>query len=304
MLMHAAMTAARQILEGTTYLVTRRTSERRFFLRPSKETTEIFRYLLAVVSQRYGILLHAVCVLSNHFHIILTDPHARLPEFHRDLDALLARAVNCSLGRWEALWERDSYSAVRLETPEAIIEKIVYVLANPVAAGLVRRGSEWPGLWSDPLLIGGAPVRVERPTEFFRADGPLPATAELQFHPPPGFDAHPGMLTDLRNALHAAEDRAASELASAGRSFLGAARCRSQAPHGHPTAGGSRRALSPRVACRDKWRRIEALLRLAEFRTAYRDALAAWRAGVRDAVFPPGTWWMRVHHRVRCAAPA
>jgi len=22
----------------------------------------------------------------------------------------------------------------------------------------------------------------------------------------------------------------------------------------------------------------------------------AWKSGVRDVVFPPGTWWMRVHH--------
>jgi hypothetical protein len=61
--------------------------------------------------------------------------------------------------------------------------------------------------------------------------------------------------------------------------------------------------VSPRVACRNKWKRIEALLRLAEFGRAYRDALAAWRGGVREAVFPLGTWQMRVQHAVRCAAP-
>jgi hypothetical protein len=61
------MTAPRQVLEGSTYLVTRRCSERRFFLRPSRETTEIFGYILAVMSERYGILLHAFCVLSNQY---------------------------------------------------------------------------------------------------------------------------------------------------------------------------------------------------------------------------------------------
>jgi hypothetical protein len=59
------MTAPRQVLEGTTYLVTRRTSERRCFLRPSKEINAIFGYLLASISERYGVLVHAVCVLSN-----------------------------------------------------------------------------------------------------------------------------------------------------------------------------------------------------------------------------------------------
>ncbi|HSN14760.1 MAG TPA: hypothetical protein VLT61_09020, partial [Anaeromyxobacteraceae bacterium] len=80
---------------------------------------------------------------------VLTDLHARLPDFNRILNGLVARATNCLLGRWKCFWDPDSYSAVRLETTNAILEKMVYVLANPVAAGLVRRGSEWPGLWSD-----------------------------------------------------------------------------------------------------------------------------------------------------------
>ncbi len=298
------MTAPRQVLRGTVWLVTRRCSERRFFLRPSKKTDAIFRYVLAVAAERYGIRLHAFCVLSNHFHLILSDPHARLPEFHRDLDSLVARAVNCSLGRWEGFWDRDGYSAVRLETPEAVLEKMVYVLANPVAAGLVRRGSEWPGLWSDPSLIGGAALDVERPKGFFRADGPLPAVARLQLHPPPPFEADDSFVDTLRGLLERDEDRAAAELGAAGRSFLGAARVLAQKPEARPAPGEPRRALSPRVACRNKWKRIEALLRLAEFRRAYRDALEDWRAGMRDAVFPPGTWLMRVQHQVRCAAPS
>lgn len=298
------MTAPRQVLAGTTYLVTRRVSERRFFLRPSKLTTAIVGYLLAVVSERYGILIHAVCVLSNHVHIVLTDPDARLPDFHRDLDALVARAVNCSLGRWEALWERDSYSAVRLETAETILEKIVYVLANPVAAGLVRRGRDWPGLWSDPTLVGGDGVVFERPKDFFRADGPLPATARLRFHPPPGFENPPELVAAVLSGLRQAEDRAAADLAASGRSFMGVARVLAQKPDARPATGEPRRGLNPRVACRNKWKRIETLLQLAEFRTAYRAALAAWSAGLRDVTFPPGTWLMRVQHRVCCAAPA
>ncbi len=298
------MTAPRQVLNGASYLVTRRCSERRFFLRPSKKTTAIFRYVLAVVAARYDILIHAFCVLSNHFHVVLTDPHARLPEFHRDLDALVARAVNCSLGRWETFWDPDSYSAVRLEGPGAILEKMVYVLANPVAAGLVRHATDWPGLWSDPDLIEGEALTVERPKEFFRADGPLPTLAHLQLHPPPGFESDPSLVQTLRRLLQEAEHRAAAEMGEAGRSFLGIARVLAQNPSARPASGEPRRALSPRVACKNKWKRIEALLRLAEFGRAYRHALDAWRAGARDALFPPGTWLMRVQHRVCCAAPS
>ncbi len=297
------MTAPRQVFESTTYLVTRRCSERRFFLRPSKTTNAIFSYVLAVAAERYGILIHAFCVLSNHFHVVLTDVHARLPEFHRDLDALVARAVNCSLGRWEGFWDRDSYSAVRLEGTQAILEKIVYVLANPVAAGLVRRGSEWPGLWSDASLLRGGPIALERPKGFFRVDGPMPAVARLQLQPPPGVENDDSFVDTVLDLLRRAEDGAAAMLEGEGRSFMGVARVLAQKPNARPAPGEPRRALSPRVACRNKWKRIEALLRLVEFRRSYRDALAAWRGGARDALFPAGTWLMRVQHRVCCAAP-
>jgi putative transposase len=171
-------------------------------------------------------------------------------------------------------------------------------------AGLVRRGSEWPGLWSDPALIGGEGVVLERPEGFFRADGPLPATARLRFHPPPGFTSTPELVAELERRLAHDEDRAAAGLAARGRSFMGVALVLAQKPNARPANGEPHRGLSPRVATRTKWKRREALLQLAGFRAAYDDALAAWRAGVRDVTFPLGTWLMRVQHRACCAAPA
>jgi hypothetical protein len=65
-----------------------------------------------------------------------------------------------------------------------------------------------------------------------------------------------------------------------------------------------RRALNPRVAARDKWKRIEALAGHVEFVRSYRAALERWRARDPDVVFPAGTYLMRVFCGVRCAAPA
>lgn len=296
------MTAPRQVLSGSTYLVTRRCSERRFFLRPSAQTNAIFRYVLAAIAERYEILLHAFCVLSNHYHLVLTDPHGRLPEFHRDLDGLVARAMNRLLGRRESFWDPDSYSAVRLEDPGAVLAKVAYVLANPVAAGLVRRASEWPGLWSDPELIGGeAAVRVERPRGFFRDAGPMPASATLQLHRPPGFEADSRFSGTVRDLLREAEASAAADQATRGLAFLGVARVLAQRPGAAPREREPLRGLVPRIATRDRWRRVEALLRLAGFARAYREALEAWRTGVRDVLFPAGTWLMRVQHGAQCA---
>jgi REP element-mobilizing transposase RayT len=295
------MTAPRQVLPGKTYLTSRRCSERRFLLKPTAKNKQIFLYALGVYAKRYRILIHAFCVLSNHYHLLLTDPYGLLPHFFQDLHSVLARANNCYLGRWDAFWERTSYSAVELVNGAAVHEKLVYLLANPVAAGLVRHARNWPGLWSDPSRIGGEAYVVERPKKLFDEDGDMPAVAELQLTPPPGFENDPAFVEGVLESLREAEELAAEKLEREGRTFLGAAAVLAQSPFARPGTAEPRRGLSPRVACRNKWKRIEALGRLKEFVFAYKAALDAWREGVRDALFPEGTWKMRVLHAARCA---
>jgi putative transposase len=281
------MTAPRQVLPGTTYLVTRRCAQRQFLLRPSPATNDLFIYLLAVAAKRFGIGVHAFCVLSNHFHLVVTDPAARLPAFEQFLDSLVARAQNASLGRWEAFWAPNSYSAVALASPQDILDKAAYVLANPVAAGLVLRAREWPGLWSGPEMVGGGALRVRRPGHFFNPKGTAP----------PGF----GSAEEFRALLEAAVAQREAEAARGSGGVVGASRVLAQRPTARPAAEEPRRGLRPRVACRDKWKRVEVLGRLVAFLRCYREAWEARRSGER-AVFPAGTYLLRVMHGVPCAA--
>jgi putative transposase len=294
------MTAPRQILPGITYLVTRRCAHREFLLRPSKTASDVFLYLLAVAAHRFGVDIHAYCVLSNHFHLVVTDRDARLPAFHQFLDALLARAMNAALGRTEAFWAPNSYSAVALATAEDTVDKIAYVLANPVAAGLVRSGRLWPGPWSAPERIGGEKEKhvVRRPDHFFDPKGSLPETVTLELVVPPGFDSAAAFRDRLDAALAAREEQAVAD--RRGR-FIGAARVLAQRTTGKPGSAEPLRTLNPRVAARDKWKRVEVLGRLVEFLRAYRAAWIARRDGAMDVVFPCGTYLMRVVHGVPCA---
>ncbi|WP_176069060.1 transposase [Anaeromyxobacter diazotrophicus] len=295
------MTAPRQVLPGTTYLITRRCAQRQFLLRPSKITNAIFLYVLAVAAGRFGMNIHAYCVLSNHFHLILTDPGARLPAFEQYLDSLVARAINASLGRWEAFWAPSSYSAVALGSPADVVDKTAYVLANPVAAGLVRRGRDWPGLWSAPELVGGQPLTVRRPQTFFRENGSMPESVELTLTAPPGFDSPADFRERVAAALGRAE-AAAGACESSGVRVVGAERVLAQEVRRRAVQREPRRTLNPRVAARDRWKRIEALQRLRGFLERYRAAWRARRAGDFAALFPPGTYLLRVAHGAPCAA--
>jgi REP element-mobilizing transposase RayT len=297
------MTAPRQLLPGTTYLVTRRCVQRQFLLRPTAVTSAVFGYVLAVAAQRYGVRLHAFCVMSNHVHLVLTDPDARLPAFKQYLDGLVARALNAAQGHWESFWAPGSYSAVALQAPEDVVDKVAYVLANPVTAGLAERPEDWQGLRSSPEAIGGATLEFPRPGTFFRAQGPMPARAGLQVTAPSGF-ASPG---EFRAALDAAlrdhvargeRKRPRSPEPSKGRP---GAPVRSRAA---PVTREPRRGLRPRVAALDRSRRLEALHRLAVFLEDYRKAWRSRGAGALETVFPAGTYLLRVLHQAPCAAAA
>ena len=54
-------------------MITRRCSERRFFLLPEPVVTRIFEYLLGHLSELYEIEIHAYVAMSNHYHLVVTD---------------------------------------------------------------------------------------------------------------------------------------------------------------------------------------------------------------------------------------
>jgi REP element-mobilizing transposase RayT len=275
-----------------------------FLLRPSALVTAVFEYALAVKSREYGIQLHAYCVLSNHWHCVLTDPHGRLPEFQRDLGSTIARALNAAHGRWESFWAPGSYSAVALQTADDVLDKMAYVLANPVAAGLVRHGAQWPGLWSAPASIGAGARQVRRPDHYFRKVGPTPQAAELELTCPAHFDSVEVLRERLAEELTRREDQAARDLAADGGAFVGAKKVLAQNPFRKPAHSEPRRGLKPRVAGRDRWKRIEAIARLKSFIAAYREAWRAFTRGAREVLFPEGTYWMRVACGVACCSSA
>jgi len=196
-------------------------------------TNEVFRYVLAVAARRFGVQVHAFCVLSNHFHLLVTDPQARLPAFEQYLDSLVARALNASLGRWESFWAPSSYSAVALSTPRPSSRRPPTFLANPVAAGWSRTDATGRAL----VASGANRLRSNggrRPTVFFRPEGGMPETAELELFTPPGFDSPADFRDRLAQALAVLEEQAQRNLSAKGQAFLGQRRCWPRSPPAAP----------------------------------------------------------------------
>ena len=281
-------------------MITRRTLRRTHLFRPDQALTSLFVYCLAVFSEYFQMHVHAVVVMSTHEHIVLTDPLGCLPRFLQQYHRVIALAVKV-LRAWEgAVWNDEKTSLVELCTPEAVVEKLAYVMTNPVSAGLVERAHLWPGLTTLPSQLGSDTRTASRPNFFFDPNNvKWPHRATLKLVPVPGI----GMTVDeLREAVLRevdARERAAGggsrKRARTGSGPRGLAklspytRARSWEPlrSRNPTFAVGRGRSDAFFAC------VE---RIRAFREHYREALASWRAGLRSAVFPAGTWLMRVLH--------
>jgi len=69
------MTLLRQVVPGRDYMITRRCSERRFFLRPDEDTDNAFIYCLALAAKRANVQVTFAVALSNHHHAGIHDPY-------------------------------------------------------------------------------------------------------------------------------------------------------------------------------------------------------------------------------------
>lgn len=296
------MTQPRMVLAGDTVMVTRRTLRRYHLFRPDPAIAQLYLYTLGVCAAQFGIEIHAFTLMSTHEHLVVTDTRGRLPDFLRRLHRLLALGTKV-LRRWEgAVWDHQRPSVVRLVTERAVIEKIGYVLCNPVKAGLVHQARQWPGLTVLPQELGRRKWTVKRPRGYFDPDNPdWPDDVTLSLAMPPslmGLYDDDEVRSAVAHELRHQESLARSEVRRRGWRVLGAERIRRMSPYRRAKSFEPLRQRNPTFAVGRGQHRafFEAVSVLRAFRHAYRSALEKWREGHRQADFPPGTWAMRCVH--------
>jgi REP element-mobilizing transposase RayT len=285
-------------------MMTRRCSERRFFLRPDEDTNNAFIYCLALAAKRANVQITFSVAMSNHHHTGIHDPDGNFPVFTEHFHGLLARCQNAHLGRFENFWSSEATSVVRLVEANDIIEKMTYAFTNPSAADLVDTVEEWPGVATFDATISGGHITAARPKHFFRDDGSMPEVINLHIARPRGFEdlGQSEWANLVTERVRAKEADHRQRRAAQGITVLGRDRVLRQDPFDCPPGHAPRFQMSPRVAAKNKWARIEALLRNRGFIEKYRAAFLAHVAGIAKVVFPFGTYWMRKIARVACEA--
>ena len=278
---------------------------------PTPRVVWVVRYCLAVVLERYrrehGLRLLEFLFMSNHFHLLLYNEAPCVPDFMRDLNALLSRALNSMRGISGTNFEKN-YSLVQVLDPEHALEHAVYTLANPVAANLVTRARKWPGASSVGMRYG-EPFEVARPDVGLwktDSDAPhmrskLPESATIVLDRPPcrpelDDDA---LREDVWKRLRAREDELAVERRRRGGRVLGARAVRRMRFFELPPPEELFRRKPTFSGVAGVMRKAAAAAMTA-FQRAYREASTRFRAGHRDVVFPAGTWLYRVRFGAAC----
>jgi hypothetical protein len=285
-------------------MITRRCSERRFFLRPDEETNNAFIYCLVLAAKRAKVDVTFSVAMSNHHHTGIHDPNGNFPIFTEHFHGLLARCQNAYLGHFENFWSAEPTSVVRLVEPNDVLDKMTYAFTNPAAADLVDTIDEWPGVATFQSTLTGGHLTATRPKHFFRDDGDMPEAVILQIARPHGFqDLGQGAWSSLvTERVRASEAAHRQRRADKGIAVLGRAKILQQNPFHFPSSHAPRFHMNPRVAAKSKWARTEAVLRNRSFVERYRDAFLGHMAGLAGIVFPFGTYWMRKVAKVACEA--
>ena len=284
---------------GQHYLVTTRCHQARFFLRPDREFNDALLEWLARAQQHFPLLrMLAVCVLSNHLHLVVRDEDGELAAWASYFLGHLARAVNRIRGRSGCCFER-RYSAEPILDDEALLDRLVYVVTNPVKAGLCKRVQDWPGVvlfapdgeareipvsWVDRNPRRFARIRARLRGESPPKDDAFRVQGSLVIDPLPSTDASRCDAEAVGAAIEARERELGEERRRAGRKTLGRKRVLSQSWRSAPRQP----KRSPRPLCHAADPNLRRRFRegFDEFVSLFSEASERFRLGQTNVSFP------------------
>ncbi len=136
--------ALRITFPGAFYHVTSRGNERKAVFKSKRDRQKFLEYLESA-SRRYGALIHAYCMMDNHYHLLLETPSGNLPQIMRHINGAYTTYFNVKRHRSGHLFQ-GRYKAILVDIDEYAKELSRYIHLNPVRAKVVETPEEYE--WS------------------------------------------------------------------------------------------------------------------------------------------------------------
>ena len=129
---------------GALYHVTARGNARQNIFLDDEDRQQFLAVLRRVVS-RFHLLLHAYCLMDNHFHLVVETPEGNLSKAMRQLNGVYTQAFNRRHKRVGHVLQ-GRFKAIIVDRGSYLLELCRYVVLNPVRAKTTRKADTYP--WS------------------------------------------------------------------------------------------------------------------------------------------------------------
>lgn len=163
---------------GAFYHVTSRGNEQKDIFK-SKSDREKFISYLESASVRYGAVIHAYCMMGNHFHLLIETPRGNLSQIMKHINSSYTMYFNVKRKRAGHLLQ-GRYKAILIDGDAYAIELSRYIHLNPVRAGIVGVPEDY--LWMSYRYYTGENVPDWLTTDFILSYlGDNPVTAKKRY---------------------------------------------------------------------------------------------------------------------------
>lgn len=136
---------------GAVYHVTAR-GNRRANMFVDDHDRHIWLSIFAEAVARFNLAIYALCLMPNHFHLLVETPDANLSSAMHYLNGKYAQKFNWRHALSGHL-HQGRYHAVHVERQEQLLELLRYIVLNPVRAQLVAHADDWH--WSTHSQVCG-----------------------------------------------------------------------------------------------------------------------------------------------------
>jgi len=129
---------------GAFYHVTSRGNERKEIFKSAADR-EQFLFYLASACARYGAIIHAYCLMTNHYHLMIETPFGNLSLIMKYINSSYATYFNIKRKRAGHLLQ-GRYKSILIEADSYVAELSRYMHLNPVRARMVKFPEDY--IWS------------------------------------------------------------------------------------------------------------------------------------------------------------
>lgn len=132
--------------------ITARRNNKEAFPVNMSDSWEVFSNHLFFIYHAFGIKIHSFVLMSNHFHLIASDPNSNLSEAMSIFMKETSKEINRQANRINRIWGTPFHSSIIADT-NYYLAAYKYNYRNPVAAKICERVEDYP--WSTLQILLG-----------------------------------------------------------------------------------------------------------------------------------------------------